>query len=151
MPVQLQNDYDQVTTRIDHNLSSKDRLMGRYSYINEPYFQAGYAPLSGKEAPLRDNGVVVQYTRVVSPRAVNEFRFSYTRSAAGYTQEPVSQNLDAADRACRIQPPIRANSGCRASRSRASAASAPSRQPSAMRRTGSNGPTTSPTRSENTI
>jgi hypothetical protein len=95
VPVQLQNDYDQFTTRIDHDLSSKDRIMGRYSYINEPYFQAGYAPLSGKEAPLRDNGVVVQYTRVVSPRAVNEFRFSYTRSAAGYTQEPVSQNLDA--------------------------------------------------------
>ncbi len=89
------NDYDQVTTRIDHNLSSKDRLMGRFSYIDEPFFRGGYSPLSGQVAPLRDTGSVIQYTRIVSPRAVNEFRFAYTRSAASYSQEPVSENLAA--------------------------------------------------------
>jgi hypothetical protein len=90
-----QSDYNQVTTRLDHNLSDKDRLMGRYSYIDQPYFQAAYSPLAGQEAPLRNNGAVLQYTRIVSPRAVNEFRFAYTRSAGSYSQQPVSENLDA--------------------------------------------------------
>ena len=89
------NDYDQYNTRIDENLGSKDRVMGRFSYIKEPYFQSSYAPLAGEEAPLHDYVASLQYTRVISPRAVNEFRFSYTRSAAGYSQQPVSQNLDA--------------------------------------------------------
>ena len=93
--VPQQNDYDQVTTRIDHNLSNKDRIMGRFSYIDEPFFKGGYSPLSGQVAPVRDTGAVIQYTRVVSPRAVNEFRFAYTRSAASYSQEPVSENLAA--------------------------------------------------------
>lgn len=90
-----QIDYDQVTTRIDHNLSSKDRLMGRYNYIDQPFFRADYAPLAGRVSPLRNNGVVLQYTRLVTPRAVNEFRFSYTRSAAQFAQEPVTENLAA--------------------------------------------------------
>lgn len=88
-------DYDQVTTRIDHNLSSNDRLMGRFSYIDQPYFQGDYAPLAGRVSPLRDTSALVQYTRILSSRAVNEFRFSYTRSAATYAQEPVSENLAA--------------------------------------------------------
>lgn len=88
-------DYDQVTTRIDHNLSSKDRLLGRFNYIDQPYFQGDYAPLGGRVAPLRNQGVVAQYTRVVSARAVNEFRFAYSRSAATFAQQPVSENLAA--------------------------------------------------------
>jgi hypothetical protein len=94
-PVSLLNDYDQYTTRIDYNISSKDRLMGRYSYIKEPYFQGDYTPISGKEAPLADNLALLQYTRIISPRAVNEFRFSYSRSAATYAQQPQSENLAA--------------------------------------------------------
>lgn len=93
--VPQKNDYDQITTRIDHNISSADRLMGRFSYIDEPYFNGSYAPFAGQVAPLRDTGAVIQYTRVVSPRAVNEFRFAYTRSAASYSQEPVSDNMAA--------------------------------------------------------
>lgn len=89
------NDYDQYTTRIDHDITAKDRLMGRYSYINEPYFQGDYTPISGKEAPLADNLALLQYTRILSPRAVNEFRFSYARSAATYAQQPQSENLAA--------------------------------------------------------
>src|SRR5262249_7044272 len=89
------NDYDQVTSRVDHNLTDKDRLMGRYNYISQPYFQAAYSPLAGQVAPLRNNGAVAQYTRIISPRAVNEFRFAYVRSAASYSQEPVSENLAA--------------------------------------------------------
>ncbi|MEX2261651.1 MAG: TonB-dependent receptor [Bryobacteraceae bacterium] len=88
-------DYNQVTTRIDHNLSSSDRLMGRYNYIDQPFLREDYAPIAGRVAPLRNNGVVLQYTRIVSPRAVNEFRFSYSRSAASFSQQPVSENLGA--------------------------------------------------------
>lgn len=88
-------DYDQVTARIDHNFSGSDRLMGRYNYIDQPFFRGDYAPLAGRVAPLTNNGVVLQYTRIISPSAVNEFRFSYTRSAASFSQEPVSENLGA--------------------------------------------------------
>ena len=88
-------DYDQYTTRIDHNLTNNDRVMGRYSYINEPYFQGDYTPISGRVAPLADNVALIQYTRIISARAVNEFRFSYTRSAATFAQQPQSENLAA--------------------------------------------------------
>jgi hypothetical protein len=88
-------DYDQITTRLDHYFSSKDRLMGRYNYIDQPFFRGDYAPLAGRVSPLTNNGAAVQYTRIVSPRAVNEFRFSYSRSAASFSQEPVSENLAA--------------------------------------------------------
>jgi hypothetical protein len=88
-------DYDQVTTRIDHNFGSKDRIMGRFNLIDQPFFRAMYAPLAGQVSPVRSTGVVLQYTRILSPRAVNEFRFAYSRSAAGYSQEPVSENLAA--------------------------------------------------------
>ena len=49
-------DYDQVTTRIDHNFSSKDRLMGRFNLIDQPFFRAMYAPLAGQVSPVRSTG-----------------------------------------------------------------------------------------------
>lgn len=88
-------DYDQVTVRLDHNFSNNDRIMGRYNFIDQPFLRQDYAPLAGRVSPLTNNGAVLQYTRLVSPRAVNEFRFSYTRSAASFSQEPVSENLAA--------------------------------------------------------
>jgi hypothetical protein len=44
---------------------------------------------------LADNVALLQYTRILSTRSVNEFRFSYARSAATYAQQPQSQNLAA--------------------------------------------------------
>ncbi len=58
-------DYDQVTTRIDHNFSSKDRIMGRYNLIDQPFFRAMYAPLAGQVSPVLSTGAVLQYTRIL--------------------------------------------------------------------------------------
>ncbi len=108
-------DYNQVTTRIDHNFTANDRVMGRYNYIDQPFFRGNYAPLAGSVAPLRNNGVVLQYTRIVSPRAVNEFRFAYSRSAASYSQEPVSET-SLPRSVCGIHRRIRRSSDCPAYR-----------------------------------
>lgn len=89
------DDYDQITGRWDHNLTDKDRLMARYAYIDQPTLRGDYAPIAGRVAPLRNNNAALQYTRILSPRAVNEFRFSYARSAANFAQEPQSENLAA--------------------------------------------------------
>ena len=58
-------DYDQVTTRIDHNFTSKDRVMGRYNWIDQPFFRAMYAPLAGQVSPVLSTGAVLQYTRII--------------------------------------------------------------------------------------
>ncbi|MFN0165140.1 MAG: carboxypeptidase regulatory-like domain-containing protein [Bryobacteraceae bacterium] len=89
------DDYDQVTGRWDHNITGNDRLMARYSYIDQPTLRGDYAPIAGRVAPLRNNNALIQYTRILSARAVNEFRFSYHRSAANFAQEPQSENLAA--------------------------------------------------------
>ncbi|MBM3737593.1 MAG: TonB-dependent receptor [Acidobacteria bacterium] len=89
------DDYDQITGRWDHNATANDRLMTRYSYIDQPTLRGDYAPIAGRVAPLRNNNALIQYTRIVSPKAVNEFRFSYHRSAAQFAQEPQSENLAA--------------------------------------------------------
>ncbi len=67
------------TTRIDHNLSNKDSISGRYVY-NDTY-EAG-TPIWGNDE--RNNlgqtqGVALSWTRTISPRIVNEMRGGWHR------------------------------------------------------------------------
>jgi hypothetical protein len=85
----------QWDTRMDYNISAKDQIFGRYSYLHEP--GSHVAPLG----PILDGGsfgdtgaignlgeqFAGSETHVFSPSLTNEFRFGYTYGHFGYTQE----------------------------------------------------------------
>jgi hypothetical protein len=74
-------DDDQKFVRIDHEISSKDKIFGHYviddiSYtlINAPNPNFNYFVVG------RNQSVAGQYIHIFSPTLVNEFRFGYNRS-----------------------------------------------------------------------
>ena len=72
---------DNYSIRIDHNFSDRDRIFGRYfSFTNGPYFSAGVNVPETYGSGLFgfvDKNFSFTYTRVMTPRLTNEFRFCY--------------------------------------------------------------------------
>ncbi len=81
------NPQDQFDVRLDHRLSDRDTLFGRYSFARDAFAPA--APLpdgsghigSGATGPTRTlaQSLVSSYVRALGVRAVNDVRFGYTR------------------------------------------------------------------------
>jgi hypothetical protein len=80
-------DQDQFDVRIDHRLSARDQLFGRFSYAKD--FTTPVTPLpdgsgnitSGAIGPTdtKAQSFVVNYLHVFGPRLLNELRVGYTR------------------------------------------------------------------------
>lgn len=98
------NDIDntwQWDTRMDWNISTKDQIFGRYSYMHEP----GYRPPPlGKTLDgggFSDDGHILDLgeqfagseTHVFTPSLTNEFRFGYTYGHFGFFQENIGTNI----------------------------------------------------------
>jgi hypothetical protein len=77
---------DQFDVKIDANLSSKDRVFGRYSHSRDDNPTLNSFPLfydSFNKAPIRSG--VLDWTRTISPTFVNEARFgvNYVKTTSG--------------------------------------------------------------------
>ncbi|MCI0623590.1 MAG: carboxypeptidase regulatory-like domain-containing protein, partial [Acidobacteria bacterium] len=76
--------YDQGITRIDHQLTAKDRLTGRY-FIDDFQNAGSFDPsnlLSYRQvlaAQIRIQNSMVGWTRTISQSALNDFHFAYNR------------------------------------------------------------------------
>lgn len=68
---------DQYTARLDHNFSTKDRIMWQYLYSKETAPIPSIIPLSGVVTEQDSWLSSIQWTRVFSPRLVNELRAAY--------------------------------------------------------------------------
>jgi hypothetical protein len=83
-----QNDgTDQFLVKVDHRLRASDNFSARYSRTRADIFFPFTPGQSGTNIPgygVNDNGtnhlVALSYTRVLSPRTLNEARFGFTRS-----------------------------------------------------------------------
>jgi len=73
-----QRDDDQWGARIDHQISSKDSVFGRYTDFASSLFNPGLIPLGGSQYPYEGRNLVVQHSRVLTPRMLNVFKFGYT-------------------------------------------------------------------------
>ena len=83
---------DQYDTRLDHRLSAKDTLYGRFSFLDRDLLVPGPLPLpavgsgaggSRTSDQLHTNrNLAVVYTHVFSPRIINDFRFGFNRVRA---------------------------------------------------------------------
>src|SRR5581483_501088 len=69
---------DQAHIRIDHLLTARDHLMGRYSHWNSDYDQPNFI-YSGQLWQHYPRNGVLGWTRTWTPRLVQESRVAYTR------------------------------------------------------------------------
>ncbi|MEX2263769.1 MAG: carboxypeptidase regulatory-like domain-containing protein [Bryobacteraceae bacterium] len=114
------DDNDQGDVKIDHNFSSSDTLMFRFSRgdrtfitpLNVPgvdfngYFAANeYLP-----QVINNRGAALSYNHIFSPRVINEFRAGYNRLYATVTPRSEGKNL-AADFGIRGVPDDRQSNG----------------------------------------
>jgi len=79
----VDNDDNRVAVRVDHRISSKDSLFGRYQYQFQSLPQVGLFSgtiLTGDvNNTANAQGVVIGWTHVFTPIMVNDARFGWTR------------------------------------------------------------------------
>jgi hypothetical protein len=79
----VDNDDNRVAARVDHRLSSRDTIFGRYQYQSQSNPQIGLFSgtiLTGDVSNTANaQGVVIGETHVFSPTMVNDARFGWTR------------------------------------------------------------------------
>lgn len=99
-PVQRDHS-DNFDVRLDHRLTARDELTGRYSFSDrdlfEPFTGASFAqfPGFGSNVPRRAQNAVLGYTRVFTPALINELRLGYNRVAIGVFQQNQATDLNA--------------------------------------------------------
>jgi hypothetical protein len=71
---------DQGTMRIDHHLTDKMNLFGRYSYASDDLGNAAYIVGLGVIRPDRTHFGVLGLTDVISPNLISETRFGFTKT-----------------------------------------------------------------------
>jgi hypothetical protein len=92
---------DQFLVKVDHRLRESDNLSARYSRTRIDTFFPFTPGQSGTNVPgygVNDNGanhlVAINYTRVLSPRTLNEARLGFTRTNVQLATEPGPQAAD---------------------------------------------------------
>ena len=68
---------DQFTGRIDHRLSMKGNLFGRYSYANDDLANTAYIKGLGLIRPDRTHHLSLGYTHVFGPTLISDTRLGY--------------------------------------------------------------------------
>jgi hypothetical protein len=71
----------QIIGRVDWNVTDRDVIVGRYIFDDSDFPQATGRFTAGAlfDVPSRNNNLGLTYTRTLSPRSVNEFRFNFSR------------------------------------------------------------------------
>ena len=95
LPIQQNRDAFNLITRVDYTLSANDTITGRY-ISDRPTTQNAASNLQfgsrfAGESATKDQNLALSYTRVLSPRALNEARFSYIRRDLSFPEaDPVT-------------------------------------------------------------
>lgn len=94
------DDTDRYSGRVDWHPANHDSFFLRYSYTphhrDVPGFFGGIADGTNTAGwgnrDVNSEGAVIAWTKVLSPRTVNEFRSSFNRTYSFITQEPFGAN-----------------------------------------------------------
>jgi hypothetical protein len=95
---------DRVLGRVDFNLSSNDNVFARYIYTTRTRVLPGWFPgvIDGTSSSalgdqkMKSHGLVMGWTKIVSPAIVNEFRFSFIKADSDAVQIPFGEDPPAA-------------------------------------------------------
>lgn len=96
-PSQTDN-YDQYLVRIDHHLTNKDLIWGRFIRQYEPQLipnLAGLAsgfPGEGSIENVTEYNIALGYTRTFTPSVINESRFGFNRYRQYLSQQGIGTN-----------------------------------------------------------
>jgi hypothetical protein len=71
---------DQFTGRIDHRVSEKGNLFGRYSYANDDLANSAYIKGLGLIRPDRTQHLSIGYTHVISPTLISDTRLGFFKA-----------------------------------------------------------------------
>ncbi len=72
------SDGDQFHGRIDHTISPRDLLFGRYSFSRSRALTPTGLPLTGGFSQGKANSITIQESRTISPTQVNQIRLAWT-------------------------------------------------------------------------
>ncbi len=100
----FRNRTDQFIIRIDHRLTDRDQLYGRFLFSNITAFspfgavtqgtRGGAAmPGFGWDLTTNNRNLAINYTRVWTSRLAGEFRFGYNRTTGGQVHENVGNDI----------------------------------------------------------
>lgn len=92
----VQDDVDRFITRVDYRNDTANEFYGRYAYTQRdrfvPGFFGGVADGTDTSAwgrsDIRSHSLVINWTRIISSKIVNELRFAYARADADTVHEP---------------------------------------------------------------
>jgi hypothetical protein len=87
----ITSQWNQWSTRVDYNVSSRDTVFGRFIWVNEPFFQPAITPGGGTNAPLQGRNFVAGWTRIISPEIVNTLHAGWNKGVWSETAEFVNQ------------------------------------------------------------
>ncbi|MCL4797904.1 MAG: TonB-dependent receptor [Bryobacteraceae bacterium] len=98
----LRDNSETFDARLDHSLSQRSELTGRYSVsdrrLNEPFAGNAFAqfPGYGNVVPHRAQNAMIGNTHVFSPNLINELRLGYNRVAIQVNQENQGADMNRA-------------------------------------------------------
>jgi hypothetical protein len=95
------SNFDDADLRLDHNFSSSDQVFFRFSFSDSTRFDPGRIPgyqagFGSGTATARAYGGALGYTKVLSPRVINEFRLGYSRYRYGFLPVGFGENQNQA-------------------------------------------------------
>jgi hypothetical protein len=93
----IKND-NQYSGRIDHAISDKTTIFGRFSWYNSPFiFPGGTAAIDATNRPLDDRNAAFAVTYTVSPTTINELHLGWNKESFDVIPyNPSGQNITAA-------------------------------------------------------
>ncbi len=97
---QLRDGEDSFDARVDHVLSSRDRLVARYSFndrdLTEPFAGRFFSsvPGYGNTIPRRGQNMMLAETHVFGAHWINDVRLAYNRVAGSTLHENRGQNVN---------------------------------------------------------
>jgi len=68
------NREDSAIARLDFNPTSKDSIFLRYTILDAYTVNPALSPINGTEYPTQDRTGTLSWTRILTPKAINEFR-----------------------------------------------------------------------------
>ena len=68
-----------IQARLDHRLSDKDSLFGRYTFLDSTHTTTGAFPKDSESTPQRNQYATLEWGRIFSPTFLNTFRYGFTR------------------------------------------------------------------------
>lgn len=86
---------DQFTGRIDHRISDRGSLFGRYSFADDAIVNAAYRTNRGQLRPDRSQNLAIGYTHLFSSHLIGESRAGFTKAylARGGAGDLLSTNF----------------------------------------------------------